>query len=325
MTLALHQEAKPSRFRPLTIEELARLPKPSWDVDGLFVTGGLSMLFSEPGGGKTLLALDLALSMAAGIDEWFGRRLRGGLVVYAAGEGLRSLSPRIEAWRSRAPGVSLRRFLAVPDVPGLGNPAECAEFITELANVGATSPALLVIDTLARATAGRDENDALEMGISVDGLDYLARELACGILVLHHSGWSKGRERGSSALRAACDTVAGLERDGDDFVLRVVKQRDGEIGTAMRLRLSKAPPSVVFDIVEVDEAATGPDLTPRQLDVVRSLIELNRPATFTDLVGRTGASKSTVFAAVNLLIRYDLIRKSNDRYELTEQGRDAVR
>ncbi len=309
----------------MTVEELARLPKPTWDVEGLFVTGGLSVLFSEPGGGKTLLALDLALSMAAGHDEWFGRRLRSGSVVYAAGEGLRSLSPRIEAWRSRAPGAFHLRFLAVPDVPNLGSPAECTEFVTELANRGETSPALLVIDTLARATAGRDENDALEMGVSVEGLEYLARELGCGILVLHHSGWSKGRERGSSALRAACDTVAGLERDGDDFVLRVVKQRDGEVGVAMRLRLSKAAPSVVFDVVEGDVTDSGPDLTPRQRDVVRSLIELNRAATFSELVDHTGASKSTISGAVNLLSRCGLVRKSNDRYELTEAGLNAVR
>ncbi len=253
-----------SRFTPLTVGELAQLPPPQWLVEGLIPAGGLVLLFSEPGVGKSLLALDLALSLAEAHSSWFGLRLdpdrpvrQRPFVVCAVGEGLRSLSSRIEAWRSRAPGAVLDRLLIVPDVPSLAQPAECSAFLEAIVGAGVVAPRLLVFDTLARGTVGRDENSVDEASVTVTALDYLRAELEdTTLLVLHHAGWVKGRERGSSAFRAAADAVLGLERDeGSGLVmLRTYKQRDGAVGAPLTFRLTPAPPAVVFDLVDPEPA-----------------------------------------------------------------------
>ena len=55
-----------SRFKLLTVEEIAQLDPPKWLIAGILPEAGFSILFGEPGAGKTFIALDWALSIATG-------------------------------------------------------------------------------------------------------------------------------------------------------------------------------------------------------------------------------------------------------------------
>src|SRR5919199_3548534 len=98
--LAPESEQPERASRLLTIEELEQLPAPRWLVGNHLVAESISVLFGPSGGGKTFVALDLALTVATGQD-WLGTEpVEAGYVVYATSEGLAGLARRIHAWRA---------------------------------------------------------------------------------------------------------------------------------------------------------------------------------------------------------------------------------
>ena len=85
---------------------------------------------------------------------------------------------------------------------------------------------LIVIDTLAYAMAGGEENSAKEMGVAVDGMQKLRNEVGASILLIHHSGKDRSKgARGSSVLKAAVDTEIEINASGDKISLHADKQR----------------------------------------------------------------------------------------------------
>ena len=93
---------------------------------------------------------------------------------------------------------------------------------------------LIVIDTLARAMAGGDENTSADMGKFVRNCDKLREAIGATVNIIHHTGKDKAKgARGSSALRAATDT----EIEIDVGKLAVTKQRDMAKGEEMRFEL----------------------------------------------------------------------------------------
>jgi hypothetical protein len=87
--------------------------------------------------------------------------------------------------------------------------------------------ALVVIDTLARAMAGHDENATKDMGLLVKGCDLVRAETDATVLLIHHSGKdpTKGA-RGSGSLRAAVDTEIEVSGQQNPRQAKVTKQRD---------------------------------------------------------------------------------------------------
>src|SRR5947209_2819298 len=57
-----------------------------WLIEGLLPASSLAVLAGGSGVGKSFIALDIACSIASGID-WHGRSVMQGDVVYVAGEG----------------------------------------------------------------------------------------------------------------------------------------------------------------------------------------------------------------------------------------------
>src|SRR3546814_5054521 len=93
-------------------------------------------------------------------------------------------------------------------------------------NSGGIDPSLIVVDTVARALAGADENSASDVGRLVDAFDWLKSQWGCAVLPIHHTGHSqeaKTRGRGSSALYAGLDGEFLVSSDGDTVQLRSMK------------------------------------------------------------------------------------------------------
>jgi RecA-family ATPase len=82
----VNDEATSPRLLPLVWASQA---EPGLDVDyvvkGIVAAGELVVIYGPPKSGKTFLATDMGLSVAAE-QPWFGRRVRGGLVIYIASE-----------------------------------------------------------------------------------------------------------------------------------------------------------------------------------------------------------------------------------------------
>ena len=68
----------------------------------------------------------------------------------------------------------------------------------------------------ARHMAGKDENNAKEMGELVQTADKLKHDYQCAVMLVHHTGHNnQDRARGSTAFKGALDTeilVKSLEK-----------------------------------------------------------------------------------------------------------------
>ena len=122
-------------------------------------------------------------------------------------------------------------FGGVPNLADDGDPNSVVEIVKGYQARGLPFPQVIVVDTLARATPGNDENSSRDAGLVINALDYL-KEQGCSVIVVHHTGKDGTSERGSSALRGAVDALYKVVKDkdkpGSDPQLTAEKVKDAE-------------------------------------------------------------------------------------------------
>ena len=215
----------------LSLADLDALPAPTWLVHGLVPEQSLVVPYGPPKAGKTFVILSMALHIAAG-RPWFDRPVQAGAVVYIAGEGVGGLSMRLRAMRDKyAIGVDVP-FWVVPRAVNFRLPAEVNALESIIREtVGTAQVRLVVIDTLARAMPGADENSAQEVGAVIAAADYIKDALRCTVALIHHEGKDGERgARGTSALRGAWDAAYRITIEGNRTVMAVIDQKDAEAG-----------------------------------------------------------------------------------------------
>jgi len=227
-------------------------------VQGLLVEQSSAVLYGESNSGKTFFATALALSVAAGLP-FFGRRVEQGGVLYLALEGGQGFRNRIAAWRERHDTIPTAiHFAAVPAQVNLLDPAADTHRVIAAAaqateRMGAPIK-LIVVDTLARAMAGGNENAPEDMGALVMNMDRIREATGATVLFIHHSGKDAAKgARGHSSLRAAIDTEIEVEAsDGPIRRATVVKQRDMKKGDVFAFEL---------EVVQLGENRHGEPVT----------------------------------------------------------------
>jgi hypothetical protein len=252
-------------FDTLGLADIDALPPPTWLVDGLIPESGLTFIYGKPGKGKSFVTLDLALRVAHGFD-WHGKECRQGGVLYVAGEGKGGYRNRVHGWHAHHGLIAdCAPFRLLPKAVNLMTPEDVAKLVrTVKAVVGDAK--LVIIDTVARALPGAEENASKEMGLFVLACDTI-RE-ACGVAVIgvHHSGKDEDRGmRGSSSLEGAGDCVLHLKRKDDSSLVEVAteKQKDGEEAKPLFLKLTKVEwmdglkqASTLVPVIAEDNSAT---------------------------------------------------------------------
>jgi hypothetical protein len=224
-------DPKRSRFYPRDESEQNERPEPTWLLDGLLQDESLAMIYGPGASWKSFLALDMCLTLSAGIAR-FGCPERPPMdTVYVAAEGARAIERwRRPSWREAHGVVSPLPFFAVDSMPLVARPQEIIDLLEAIKARG-IKPRLLVIDTVARAMTGKNENDARDVGEMVEGLDLLKRELHCTVLAIHHTGKDSERGgRGSSALYNDFDTVMEVKSNkvAKAMALYMRKQKDAD-------------------------------------------------------------------------------------------------
>ena len=226
-------------FKLLDATALRNLPPPQWLVEGIIPDKGLTFLYGQRGKGKSFVTLDAALHIASG-SKWLGRDTKAGGVIYCAGEGLAGYGVRVEGWARQHPSLDISNFRLMPLVPNFRDEKEVAKLARTIKqNLGDAK--LIIIDTVARAIPGAEENSSKDMGLFVSACD--AIRVACGVAVIgvHHSGKDDERGmRGSSALEGAGDAVIHLKRlEGKIVEIGSDKMKDGEEFKPIILSLEK--------------------------------------------------------------------------------------
>lgn len=240
------EETDPSKHQRgvqlLSLAEIEALPPPTWLVEGLIPEKGIVIPYGPPKAGKTFVALSMALHIAANRD-WMGRKVNGGGVVYVAGEGVGGLSIRIKAMRQAYEIPANIPFWVVPRAVNFRDPNAVKALYDAIKATVLDEPiSLVVLDTLARAMPGVDENSAEEVGVVVASCDELKFALGATIMPIHHAGKDIERGlRGSSAIHGALDTSLQITGTGDRVTVKNDNQKDAELAPAFMLEMRTVP------------------------------------------------------------------------------------
>jgi AAA domain len=322
---ALDAGEPPKTTRLLTVEELEQLPPPRWLVRNHLVAESISVLFGPSGGGKTFVALDLALAVATGQD-WLGTEpVEGGYVVYATGEGLAGLARRIAAWREAHGSPSLARFRVLPVAVQFMDAADLERLRADLRTLP-EAPKLIVVDTLARSMVGAEENSARDMGVFLAGIERISTEWAAHVLLVHHTGKTGETERGTTALRAFVQTMLRLVGEDGTATLSCDKQKDGAapfVPTALRLVPTADGATCT---VQLAARAGEPTLTTRARAVLAALDAnfLEEGATATEWMTVCAVPDSTFYGARKQLLVGEYVGKVGRRYVVLDKGHVAL-
>jgi len=249
-------------FRRLRVSDIQSLKDPQWLVHELVPEDSFSVIYGPPGSTKSFLALDLACCVATG-TAWKKQPVRQGKVMVCVGEGLRGLKWRLESWMLAHPDADPelleQNLQIIEDVPHLLEKTDTGMLLNtavEMHEESDTDLKLFIIDTLARALVGGDENSAQDVGRAIDACERVRKATGATALVVHHSGVEGTRERGSTALRGAADTSIQVAHDETQRIttVSVKKIKDGEGGKSYRLALAKYGHSVVLSdaVVSMD-------------------------------------------------------------------------
>ena len=202
-------------------------------VENTITQGSVVMIFGQSGAGKSFTAIDLVLRIASGLS-WLGRDVARGGVVYFPSEGRANLANRFNAWfaengvaKEDAPVAFILQDIDLRDRHRVG---ELIDHLKEKKDRFKHGLKAIFFDVFVGYLGGGDENSNPEMNLVMGNLHWLAQELGVTVFIIHHSGWGNSdRERGASALRAACDAVFCVSKDGRDGIrLKTAKQKDFE-------------------------------------------------------------------------------------------------
>ncbi len=192
-----------------------------WVVKWLVPANALTVIFGEPGCGKSFLALWIAICVAAG-RAVFGYRTTAVGVAYIACEGGVGVRARIEAMKKDDPTLAeldLPFVLIAQEVRLRGQENDLRALSASLDEVQrklegeGNRLGLIIVDTLARAGNGADENSSADMGDLIRSFDVLVRRYEAAVVVVHHSGKNLDLgPRGHSSLKGACDAVLEVRR-----------------------------------------------------------------------------------------------------------------
>jgi hypothetical protein len=221
-----------SRYILYTYEDLQQLPPIEWRVKGVLPAHGLAQIYGPSKSGKTFLALDLAVAIAAR-DEWFGFRVKNAPVVYLALEGTAGIKLRTEA-------VARERGSGLPDNLKFVIQPFAVTDPTMRKSVVAETPkgAAIFIDTQFRAAPGADENSSKDMGEIIAGAQAMADAIEGIVILIAHTGKSEGLgPRGHSSQIAAMDAAIHVERRGEERFWTSDKVKEGPDGGSFEFAL----------------------------------------------------------------------------------------
>jgi len=237
---ATNETASPVRRR-LTLRPIGEIVserrEATWLIHNVIEANVLAVLAGPRASFKSFIALDWAMKIACA----------GNAVVVLSGEGA-GLGRRAEAWmQQRGQGQELEdlQLLALESVANLNAEEEMAGLQQAIEEAG-IRPALVIVDTFSKFSAGLDENSNQEVAEYLSKLTVGVRERYCStVLLVAHSGHGDAkRPRGASALMANPDAEYIVERpDAQAMVVTVTRERFKDTASMQPL---------AFEAVEVD-------------------------------------------------------------------------
>ncbi len=310
---------------------------PEMLVEKLIPSASLGVMVGEEGVRKSFLGLDAGLSVATG-EPFHDLKVKPGKVLFIAGEGRAGVLRRAQAWLA---------FHKKPCPANFYVNLESADLLDEVGAERVLSFAqsvlglnerfgLIIVDTLARAMPGGNENGVEDMGKVIANADTIRQETGATVLLITHTplevrGKGKPRPRGHSSLSGAIDTGMAVEFDPESEIatLSVIKQKDDEAIAPLRFRFVKmdlgtrdnfgnAVTTVVPRPTE-DLPKSKRKLGRAQQTIVGILERAVEPLLTAEVLARAkhrGISRSGFYTAVTALLDHGLIRLDDEKLQI---------
>ncbi len=298
----------------------ARAEERRWLVTGLWAEEAVGIVGGEPKCCKSFLALDLAVSVAAGIPclRRFPVSRAGRVLLYAAEDALHVVRRRLEGICAAA-GVALRdldvQVITAPTVR-LDLEADRASLEETVAKLG---PRLLVLDPFVRLHR-IDENASGEVAPLLAYLRELQRRHGVAVALVHHAKKGGGRARAGQALRGSSefhawgDSNLYLRRHGEDLTL-TVEHRAAPSVPALALELAQRGDALALEVIERRDA---PEPEPMSVDerITRALADAAGPVSLAALRGSLRIRNATLYERLATLTATGAVMRSSDGYRL---------
>jgi hypothetical protein len=300
------KEAKPPKTVNIEAWDDIQDEPVEWLIHGILPRKAFTALYGPPGSFKSFIALDMAEAIATG-RPWMGNEVeKQGAVLYICGEGFGGMGARIKACQIHhstpkgAPIYVIRHQLNLRSSAEDFNALMMA--VVQLVETTGIEFQLLIIDTLARAFGGGNENDSDAMGSFITSMGKIQEFLACALMVLHHSGkdLAKGL-RGHSSLLGAVDTQLEILRFEDQAkgIISLTKQKDGQDG----IRIG-------FEMVEIEISSSSLGFDPVvSLAVQASDEAVNQASKKAKNNARKGRNQSIAMESLGNVIKQKGIQK----------------
>jgi len=234
----VHQETDKT-YKPFKIESWQSVKDEpvQWLIQDVIPEKSFVALYGPPASFKSFIAMDIAECIASG-RPWLGKEINGtGPVLYIAGEGHGGIGARIAAIKQHHKTPDSSQLYVVRSQINLRSSVD--DFtnlilaIDELVQELGVDLRMIVIDTLARAFGGGNENSSDDMGAFIQATGKIQNRYKCSLMLLHHAGkdTTKGL-RGHSSLLGAVDTQMEIIRfpQTREGLILMSKQKDGEDG-----------------------------------------------------------------------------------------------
>ncbi len=301
----------------------SRAEERRWLVTGLWAEEAVGIVGGEPKCCKSFLALDLAVSVAAGTPclRRFPVSRPGRVLLYAAEDALHVVRRRLEGICAAA-GVALRdldvQVITAPTVR-LDLEADRASLDETVAKLG---PRLLVLDPFVRLHR-IDENASGEVAPLLAYLRELQRRHGVAVALVHHAKKGGGRARAGQALRGSSefhawgDSNLYLRRHGDDLTL-TVEHRAAPSVPALALELAQRGDALALEVVE-RRPAPEPAAVSVDDRITRALADADGPVPLADLRAACRLRNATLGERLAALTAAGTLVRSAEGYRLASR------
>ncbi len=326
----------------VSVQELLSIPEPQWLIEDHLHEYEIGVIYGPPNVGKSFVALDWALSIAAGLPWLETYKSMQAPVLYLAGEGGPSLQKRVDSWLlkhnlkpEQVPIYFQLRPIALRDEDVILDIIDAlASIHTEDAEPG-VRPGLVVVDTLSQFFMGGDENGA-DMALFVSNLRRLSQEENLSVLIVHHTNKGGESERGHTALRGNVDVmfkVSGKDVDGQLATIEILndKQRDNPKAQSGKLAVSKCHRSLVLSLA-IDTKLPDSVMSLSDESLVNLLIGAGtvmslstEVVTVTEWMEVSGLMPRTFYRKRNILLKLKLVKGAgHGKFQFTPKGMETM-
>jgi hypothetical protein len=318
--------------QPFKIEQLDDIDDEpvEWLIEGVIPKKAFVALYAPPASFKSFVALDIAECIATGREFLTKQVKHQGAVLYIAGEGHGGIGARIKAMKKHhltpagAPVFFLRKQINLRS-----SATDIQDLIQAVDDIQATHDIqfeLVVIDTLARAFGGGNENASEDMGAFITAAGAIQGRYNCALLVVHHAGKdaTKGL-RGHSSLLGAVDTELEIIRieDAPKGILHISKQKDGEDGQRYGFQMISVELSTT--LLGFDNVSSLAVEVDNDMDVNRSRKEPSAPPSRAGLGTNNSNALRALHAAIKKFGMMETINGMRNKAIKVDQWRDEFR